>query len=245
MKGRPLKPPFPYEVRDNMIKVINRSLRIPIEDKVIGYIGDNLVEKRLFELDKFYNNIDLSEFEFKLDTQINGTKDIVDLDKIVREDKIILVWTIFKSHMTKPGHMSIQIRAFKDDVEKWHSSLDYVVVQESINSPEFYPSPLPSEFEQMEQRVTAMRNEANAAAQMATDQANRAQNIADTFAVAEEGRVNAEHLRQLNEAERQAVILQFKDWYNNSNLTGRLPFLIDGGDFGDVIEGSLYDGGDF
>lgn len=225
-------------MRDNMIKVINRSLRIPIEDKVIGYIGDNLVEKRLFELDKFYNNIDLSEFEFKLDTQINGTRDIVDLDKIVREDKIILVWTIFKSQMAKPGHMSIQIRAFKDDVEKWHSSQDYVVVHESINSPEFYPSPLPSEFEQMEQRVTAMRNEADAAAQ-------RAQNIADTFAVAEEGRVNAEHLRQLNEVERQAVILQFKDWYNNSELTGRLPFMIDGGDFGDVVEGSLYDGGDF
>ena len=48
-----------------------------------------------------------------------------------------------------------------------------------------------------------------------------------------------------NEIERDAVIAQFKAWYNSSSLTGRLPFMIDGGNFGDSRAGATYDGGDF
>ena len=48
-----------------------------------------------------------------------------------------------------------------------------------------------------------------------------------------------------NEVERDSVIAQFKAWYNSSSLTGRLPFVIDGGNFGDSRTGATYDGGDF
>ena len=48
-----------------------------------------------------------------------------------------------------------------------------------------------------------------------------------------------------NETERDAVIAQFKAWYNSSSLTGRLPFVIDGGNFGDSRTGATYDGGNF
>ena len=48
-----------------------------------------------------------------------------------------------------------------------------------------------------------------------------------------------------NETERDAVIARFKTWYNSSSLTGRLPFVIDGGNFGDSRTGATYDGGDF
>ena len=48
-----------------------------------------------------------------------------------------------------------------------------------------------------------------------------------------------------NEVERDSVIAQFKAWYNSSSLTGRLPFMIDGGNFGDPRNGPTYDGGDF
>lgn len=81
---------------------------------------------------------------------------------------------------------------------------------------------------------------------------NHRKNAENLRMAAEEDRANAEnirmaneHCRKFNEIERQATILQFKNWYNNSSLTGRLPFMIDGGDFGDNVEGSLYDGGDF
>lgn len=153
------------------VRIINRSMGIPIPERTIGYIGDNRVETRAFELARMYGDVDLSTFDFKLDTEINGTKNIIDLDKSVTEDKITLTWTVRESHILHPGHMSIQIRAFSQGEEKWHSAVDYVIVQSSINATEAQPDPLPSEFVQMEARVTAMKNDAEEAAQTATEQA--------------------------------------------------------------------------
>ena len=56
---------------------------------------------------------------------------------------------------------------------------------------------------------------------------------------------NRQSLFSTNETERDAVITQFKAWYNSSSLTGRLPFVIDGGNFGDSRTGATYDGGNF
>lgn len=161
------------------IKIINRSMDIPIPERTIGYIGDNRVETRAFELARMYGDVDLSTFDFKLDTEINGTKNIIDLDKSVTEDKITLTWTIAESHILHAGRMSIQLRAFSEGEEKWHSVQDYVLVQPSINATEVQPDPLPSEFEQMEQRVTVAKNAAEEAAQMATEQAGIVQQIVE------------------------------------------------------------------
>jgi hypothetical protein len=146
-------------VIDMVVRIINRSMRIPTSERTIGYIGDNRVETRAFELDRMYGDVDLSTFDFKLDTEINGTKNIIDLNKSVTEDKIILTWTVWESHILHPGRMAIQLRAFSGDEEKWHSAQDYVLVQPSINATEVQPDPLPSEFIQMEQRVTTMKNQ--------------------------------------------------------------------------------------
>jgi hypothetical protein len=165
-----------------MIQVIDRRLRIPNIDRIIGYTGDNLVEVRTFELPKIYNGVDLSAFDFKLDTQLGEVKNIIDLDKSVTEDKITLTWTVRESHILYPGRMNIQIRAFNSaGREKWHSAQDYVLVQASINATGIQSDPLPSEFIQMEQRVTTMKEQAEQAAQTATEQANIAQGIADEF----------------------------------------------------------------
>ena len=163
------------------IKIINRRMDIPIPERTIGYIGDNRVETRVFELARMYGDVDLSTFDFKLDTEINGTKNIIDLDKSVTEDKIALIWTVHASHVLHAGRMTIQLRAFHDDIEKWHSAQDYVIIQDSTNAPDDYSSLLPSEFEQMELRVTTLKEQAEASAQTATEQANRAQGIADEF----------------------------------------------------------------
>jgi len=48
-----------------------------------------------------------------------------------------------------------------------------------------------------------------------------------------------------NELSRQGTIAQFQNWYNTSSLTGKLPYFIDGGDYGDVTAGSTYNGGDY
>lgn len=164
-----------------MIIVTDRKLNIPRSDLVVGFTGDNLVETRTFELPKIYNGVDLSEFDFKLDTQLGEVKNIIDLDKSVAEDKITLTWTVRESHVLNAGRMAIQLRAFSQGEEKWHSAQDYVLVLPSINATEVQPDPLPSEFEQMEARVTAAKNEAQEAAQTVEQQADRAQGIADEF----------------------------------------------------------------
>ncbi len=162
-----------------MIKIEGRSLKIPTQERVIGWVGDNKVEVRTFELPRMYGNVDLSEFDFKLDTQAGNVKNIIDLDKSVSADKITLTWTIRESHILNPGHMSIQIRAFSAGEEKWHSAKGYVKVQPSINASAAIPDPLPSEFVQMEQRVTVAKNAAEEAAQMATEQAGIVQQIVE------------------------------------------------------------------
>ena len=59
-----------------MIIVTDRKLNIPRSDLVVGFTGDNLVEVRTFELPKIYNGVDLSAFDFKLDTQLGEVKNI-------------------------------------------------------------------------------------------------------------------------------------------------------------------------
>jgi hypothetical protein len=164
-----------------MIIVTDRILNIPRDEQIVGFTGDNLVETRVFELSRTYGDIDLSLFDFKLDTQVGKVKNIIDLAKVVAEETITLTWTIEESHVLYSGYMAIQVRAFHGEVEKWHSAQEYVLVMPSINPAAAQPDVLPSEFEQMEQRVTAMKNQAQEAAQTAEQQADRAQGIADTF----------------------------------------------------------------
>ena len=164
-----------------MIIVTDRKLNIPRSDLVVGFTGDNLMEVRTFELSRTYGDIDLSLFDFKLDTQVGEVKNIIDLAKVVEEETITLTWTIEESHVVNSGRMAIQVRAFHGAAEKWHSSQEYVLVQPSINPASAQPDPLPSEFEQMEVRITLAKNEAQEAEQGALGQANRAQGIADTF----------------------------------------------------------------
>ena len=71
-----------------------------------------------------------------------------------------------------------------------------------------------------------------------TQESNR-QNIFNTNETARSDTFNT------NEVERDAIMTQFKAWYNSSSLTGRLPFIIDGGNFGDSRTGATYDGGNF
>jgi len=70
--------------------------------------------------------------------------------------------------------------------------------------------------------------------------------ITEASRVANEGlRTISETSRGLSESERQLIMSQFETWYNSTQLTGTLPVFIDGGDFGDVVDGNVYDGGDF
>ena len=110
---------------------------IPNEDKIIGFEGDNRVEKRIFEV----SNSALLDFDFKLDVKTsNGAVGIVDLVKTVEENMITLTWEILKGHIAN-GMLFIQLRAFSGNDEIWHSEIGCFEVKGSINAVEHFHSP--------------------------------------------------------------------------------------------------------
>lgn len=137
-----------------MIKIEDRKLYIPSADSLIGFKGDNKVNIISFSV----SDLSLSEFDFKLDIKICDKPGIIDLIKTIETDKIILTWEVLKEHISN-GMLYIQLRAFNDNEQIWHSEVGHIKVGDSINATDYFPSPLPSEFEQMEQRVTAAKNE--------------------------------------------------------------------------------------
>jgi len=180
------------------IKIINRSMDIPILEQTIGYTGDNLVEARTFELHRMYGNIDLSGFDFRLDTQIGEHENVIYLDKTISDDKITLTWVVDESHIQYPGDMTIQIRAFNAvGVEKWHTDPVTVKVKKAINALSSLPSPLPPEFNEMEARVAQKHNEVmEAAEQVAEDKAEVAENLATVLTKAQEAAESAANALQ-------------------------------------------------
>jgi hypothetical protein len=71
----------------------------------------------------------------------------------------------------------------------------------------------------------------------------RQSNEANRITTFTNNEANREALFSTNEVERDAVIAQFKAWYDSSSLTGRLPFIVDGGTFGSAKTNTLIDGG--
>ena len=94
-----------------------------------------------------------------MDIRSGEDKGIIDLDKTIEADRVVLTWIVKKQDLPRQGLLYAQLRAFSGDDEIWHSGINYFVVGESINATDYFPSPLPSEFEQMEQRVTQAKNE--------------------------------------------------------------------------------------
>lgn len=155
-----------------MITVDGRKMIIPKTDYVIGYQGDNAVETRLFELNRYYNNIDLSLLDFKLDIKSGGAN-VIDLDKETHSDKVILTWSIQDKHLTSKGIAHIQLRGFDAFDQVWHSTIEYVMINKSINATDAFPDPLPTEFAEMEARITAAKNAAIDAAASAKESENK------------------------------------------------------------------------
>jgi len=99
-----------------------------------------------------------------------------------------------------------------------------------------------------DRKATFIADELDRAGKFITSEAGRT----NIFSIGETSRSNAFNTSEAfrvnafasNELARQSVITQLEDWWNTSNLTGKLPVFIDGGDFGDVA-GISYNGGDF
>ena len=55
---------------------------------------------------------------------------------------------------------------------------------------------------------------------------------------------NRQSLFSSNEVDRNATMVEFKNWYTTATSTGSLPSIVDGGNLRDPRSGATYDGGD-
>lgn len=202
-----------------MIIVYGRKLIIPKIDSIIGWQGDNLVETRTFELTRLYNDIDLSIFDYKLDIQSGTSKNIIDLVKTILEDKIILTWTVMEAHLINAGLAKIQVRGFNAAVEKWHSNVEYITIKESINASESFPNPLPSEFSEMEIRITAAKDTTVAASEAAALSKTNAGVSEDAAKLSETNAKASENAADLSETNAETSEINAKASENAAKLS--------------------------
>lgn len=138
-----------------MITVKGRQLVIPRDENVIGTTYDDHSEVRHFLIERVTTSgIDLSHLHFRLDLEYQGEKkDTSLLDVEVREDSILLTWTIPHSCLTAAGTVWIAIRGYDDNgTVKWATNKGAVYVEDTINTPGSNPPGL-TELEQLERRI--------------------------------------------------------------------------------------------
>ena len=159
-----------------MITVKGKILDIPPGEKLLAMEGDNLTEFRQFKITRR----SIFGLSYKLDIKkSDGILGIADLEKTEDGDAIILTWKIREGQLHQ-GALAVQLRAFAPGgVEKWSSKDGVFEVGRSINAVSAFPSPLPSEFSEMEQRVTAAKNDTLAARDEAVQSVEDIGSIAD------------------------------------------------------------------
>lgn len=138
-----------------MITVRGRQLVIPRDENQIGTTYDDNSEVRHFLIDRVTaGGMDLSHLNFRLDLEYQGEKkDTSLLDVEVREDSILLTWTIPHSCVETAGTVWIAIRGYDDNgTVKWATNRGPVYVVDTIDTPGSNPPGL-TELEQLERRI--------------------------------------------------------------------------------------------
>ena len=113
----------------------------------LGFEGDN--GATVLEV-----STDLTEeWDLKVDVEKDGEKNIIQLTRTGMVYSALLT----ASMLADDGTYAMQVRGTLGDYVR-HSNLFYATVFRSINAVDFFPPPLPSEFEQMEDRLTSIND---------------------------------------------------------------------------------------
>lgn len=128
------------------LKVALVNDRLPAKLGALCYEGDRLSAALEITGAK-------AEFDYKLDTQnvITGVKDVLDLTNTNGTLSAVI------DVLIPAGRYKVQLRTVGDIVE--HSSIGEMVVEYSIDAIDSFDPNVPSEMAQIEERVTALRNE--------------------------------------------------------------------------------------
>ncbi len=141
-----------------MIKVFGRLLCVPENEKMLGFVDDNLVETRKFKI----TDPALYSFSFKLELENGSFINIMDLPGEMEDGALILSWHIPSSCLRFAGPLYAQLRAFNDDNMVWHSEIAEFSVYRSLQAENELPAVVPTEFAEMEKRMTNILSSAEA-----------------------------------------------------------------------------------
>ncbi len=131
-----------------MISVQNKKMIIPEEERVLGFLGDHLAEKREFFISGgFSEDMRVRLFlRFK-----SGAENFFVLEPYGGQNGGTLCWNIRREHIFEDGIVQAQLKVYKGEEEIWHSSSDFFLVLESLEVSN--PPQIPTEFEELEQKV--------------------------------------------------------------------------------------------
>ena len=155
-----------------MYTLKNWVFKIPHNEKIISYEGDNLFKRLEIETD-------LDEtWACKIDAEhpATGIANVMDLMRDANSN--ILYADITDDMLPADGPWNFQIRGLKGQNVIAHSNIEMAVVGRSINAIDTFPPLEPSEMAQLENRLTQMKQAAEAAAEQAGEGAESAVNAA-------------------------------------------------------------------
>ena len=153
-----------------MIKVSGRKLIMPQNERYIGFLKDNLAEKREFLI----SDKALSALEFRID--VENPACTVTPEKTVGEDGYArLTWEIGNGVTSVPGRIRVQLRALDPDgAMVWHSEICDFFIGNSVDAQSQYSDADLSGFEQIEKKVLSSKLAAQSAADEAKQYAGKA-----------------------------------------------------------------------
>lgn len=153
-----------------MIKVSGRKLIMPQNERYIGFLKDNLAEKREFLI----SDKALSALEFRID--VENPACTVTPEKTVGEDGYArLTWEIGSGVTSVHGRIRVQLRALDPDgAMVWHSEICDFFIGNSVDAQSQYSDADLSGFEQIEKNVLSSKLAAQSAADEAKQYAGKA-----------------------------------------------------------------------
>ncbi len=109
----------------------------------LGFEGDNLAAEIVLTTDL------REEWDLKVDVERGGEKNIIQLEKQGTTYSAVLTAAM----LGEDGVYELQVRGTLGEVVR-HSNIIPARVYRGVNAVQAFPDPLPSEFEQMERRLT-------------------------------------------------------------------------------------------
>ena len=136
-----------------MIVINSGKMRIPEEDRFIGFCGDNLHSTKQFKLTDVTEPDCIYRLYLSFD---DGTVNYFVLDSKVENGSTILTWNILEEHIFKSGTVQAQIKCICADGEIYHTTSDYFIVADVAENSEFFSNKDNSEFLRYERILNAL-----------------------------------------------------------------------------------------